>query len=128
MKRFISVLVQAICVILIAIGVLAALITSSIIGALLVARHHEGRLLAEDWRMFATTAKWLALSCSVTGLALWIRSKFTEKRGDDTFRLVKPTPGERERLVQQVFQNGLFALLAVCLWSVVSGTAFLRMA
>ena len=127
MKRFSSVIAQAICVILIAIGGLAGLITTSLIAALFIAWHHEGRLLAEDWRIFWAAAKSLAVACAVTSFAFWIRKRLIAGEGrDDSFKLVRSASREQERLAQEISQSGLFALLAVCLWTVTSGNVLMR--
>src|SRR5712692_5296501 len=58
-KTVLRYLFDSICLFLAAAGLLAVLVASFMISALVVAWDQDSRLQHEDWRMMATAAQWL---------------------------------------------------------------------
>jgi hypothetical protein len=126
-KHIFRFLLEAICSVLMAVGFLAALVASFFIIGVVAIWCQEGALQDTDRKMFVSAAEWLAASSLLAGTILWLRHRFiVNKSGDAGFRLVKSLSRQEERLVQQISDKFLIALLAMWLWVVVPGNAFIK--
>lgn len=121
------VLVQTICLLLIAVGLFGALGSSFIIAPMAYMWFIEGRLLADDLKLLFNAIKWFLGAALVFGIAYWSYRKIAAKNGpDDSFRLVKSKRANAERRGFEAFEVTFFALLGFYIWLVLPGNFMVR--
>lgn len=125
MRIVLHFLVQTSCLLLMAVASLAGLLASFFICVMLIVWLQEGTLQTNDRQMLAKAAAWLMGSCILVYVTWWSRGHTGGKR-DDSFRLVESTSGRSEQLVQEVPQIIFFVLLAIWLWAIIPGNAFIK--
>jgi peptidase M50-like protein len=123
MRKFLRSLLQIIGGIVIAVGCVAALLSSMVVCAMLIAWAHDGRLLANDKPILTKGTAVLAASSVVVWLTAWLHRRFGES-GDNTFRIVRSRSGQSEKISGGVFDLVFFVGLGAGLWAVIPPSQF----
>ena len=92
---------------------------------MLIVWSQEGKLLTDDKQILAKAAVWLLGSCFFVYATWWLRCRAGGKR-DHSFTLVQSTSGASEKLFQEISEIILFVVLAVWLWAIIPGNAFIK--
>ena len=123
MKKFLRFVGQAVCILLVAAGLLAALFATFCLVAMLIVWFQEGALQPVDWPIVAAGAKWLLGSVLLVAIAWWLRGKIVpDSVRNNRLGLVDSKSGHSEKLVQNVVTIGSFFVLAASLWPRVTGS------
>jgi hypothetical protein len=126
-KKFLRFVGQAVCILLVAAGLLAALFATFCLVAMLIVWFQEGALQPADWPIVAAGAKWLLGSVLLVGVAWWLRGKIVpDSVRNHSFRLVDSKSGHLEKLAQNVVTIGSFVILAAWLWARVPGSFIIK--
>ena len=126
-KKILRFIGQVVCLLLVAAGLLAALLATFCLLAMLIVWFQEGTLQTTDRTILAAGIKSLLGACVLVGAAWWIRGKIVVNRaGDNSFRIVESKSGHLEKLVQNVFTIGSFVILATWLWPRVPGSFIIK--
>ena len=117
-KTILRFLFQAICLLLVAAGFVAALLASFFVIAMLIVWFQEGLLQTADRKMLGAGVKWLLGAGVLVGVAWWLHRRIVgSERRDDTFKLVESKSGNSEKIAQDVVEILFFVLLAIWLWA-----------
>jgi hypothetical protein len=126
-KTILRSLFQAVCLFLVAVGLLAATLAGSFVSVMVVVWFKEGALQILDWKMLGAATKWLVGSCLLVGVAWWLQRKSGGNlTRDGSFRLVEVRSGQSEKIVQNVADLVILVLLVIWLWSRIPGAAISR--
>ena len=117
LKRFVIFLFEACCLFIVAAGILAVLISSFAVAAMVIVRCTQGALLDMDRYTLGKAVEWLLGSVAVVAVTWFVRLRVISQEGrDDSLRLAESKHPRRDDLVQFCFEIGFFVLLTVSLW------------
>jgi Peptidase family M50 len=115
-------LLQAVCLLLMAVGFVGALLATIFMIPMVIVWFQEGHLQADDKKILGEATKWLLIACVMVGTVLWLRCKIVGKEArDDSFRLVKSKSGNSENIFQGISDLVFVILLLILFWALIPG-------
>jgi len=110
-------LVRAICILIVAIGLFAGVLGTSLLIAMLLVWFREPFLQPEDEKIVAWASLWTIGAASAVVFSWWLRSRtFPEGHPARRLRLVSSSSELTEQMVHNWSELGLLAVAAVWIW------------